>query len=343
MSEQINNNQQKDEQPATNWESLTNFESQPTQSIDDFIAQVEGRTFDKEGGNSKAFLFEDKVLLYGQIDAPNQEDFIRETNALIASDVNIMPILQYKITSEQGAEGWQWATGWTLQERAKGKELHPERQKGIYIDEKMSDTDLEQLHGAYEQGLAKYGEELSCLAEASQEQIDRFVHGIIAIERSEHLQIDPSKSTNFFYDRDAGFGLIDINYVKNKSKFNDANSAEYAFWLPLNNLPTIRAYEQKGFIGGSSEEVSKLQEAYASLTEKIISSLQQEGFSDEQIKQAYNARGAGRGRDAYPLFDDAITEQRDSAEQLELMKIMRNNEDIRQKQVVAANSDNDAW
>jgi hypothetical protein len=182
-------------------------------------------------------------------------------------------------------EGRVYDEGWTLQERAKGRELYPfGYSHDLHLDGSISDdAGLQARYDAYKETLKTYQNDLSIYASASQDQIDKFVHDLFMIQHSEHLRVDPSKTTNFFYDEEAGFSFIDINYY-DEPRESDSDSVFDVFLLLLNRVPTIQGLStDEKYIGIEGDDAMKLGAEYADLTSKIKNALEKEGFSEDEI------------------------------------------------------------
>ena len=298
--------------------------------IDFYIAQaLEKQQHDRRGGNSKAFLLGDKVLLYGPIE-PDIDLQIEEQNELIAQGVNIMPILQYKVTDK--LDGYD--RGYVLQERAKGVELTNWVKRGVMVSSASTDDGIKRDFGRYVDSLREYQERLSQYSDAPQEHINKFVSGLLSIGRSDHLSIDPSKPGNFFYDEDEGFSFIDINRCKTKEgiAFTDESHAQYILMLLLN---IIQFATIDGTIGGDPAELPKMRESYATLQQKILNALRGEGFAEDQIDQLRNVNGGGD--QAIELMDRSILRQYSKEEQIAFLIGLR--DELKQKESSADDVD----
>ena len=164
--------------------------------IDDFINSGK-RERDKSGGTKKCFVFDEYVLLYGGFKEEELQQEMQIGKELQILGVQLIPTLEYKVVLPPNELGY--SRGYMLQQRAKGTWLYS---WGMKEDE--------------------YKQRLSEIAELGQEKIDKFVSDWMKIIEA-GLQVDPSKTENFFYDN-GNITFIDLNLRKVPINF------QYAFW-----------------------------------------------------------------------------------------------------------------
>lgn len=169
--------------------------------IDSFISQIQPDTKeDRRGGNHSCYLFGQYALLKGAFNSSELDFIIAKTKQLSAEGVAVVPTIEYSKTKDL-TDYQNMFLGYVLQRRAKGEELYKEPY--------------------FRQSEEEYYSRIDELSTRPQEFFDKFVSDWIKICES-GLQIDPSKSSNFFYTPEC-ISFIDIG----KSKSN--NRREYAF------------------------------------------------------------------------------------------------------------------
>ena len=266
-------------------------------SIEEIIGLFKNNaSYDKEGSNSKCHLMGDFALLYGSIPIRTIAKKIEIINNYIKQGFNLIPILDYKLDETANINDYSkqnpnavYQDGWTLQKRAPGHELHPYPQM-ITID---SIEDVTQSYDDYLSALKEYKERIKEYANASQEQITKFIVDYSILEKSE-LLIDSSKATNFFYDANTGFSFIDINLKENPSfVFNEDYFTGYIINNLLSNLPSMMTYQKQYYRRGDvdfdrvipSDLSQEIKELLVTLIDKIVIGLNKAGISKQQIEK----------------------------------------------------------
>ena len=151
--------------------------------IDDFINSKQ-EDIQSGGSNKKCFVFDEYVLLYGSF---REEELKREmaiSNDLKKRGVALIPTLEYKIVTPVRENGF--VKGYMLQARAKGDWLYSRNMKD-----------------------KEYKKRLKQIANMNDDKLNKFISDWLAIVDA-GLQVDPSKTENFFYS-DEGIGFIDLN------------------------------------------------------------------------------------------------------------------------------------
>lgn len=245
---------------------------------------------DCNGTNSDCYLIEDYALLYGSIPLHHIERKIELINQYVDNGFNIARILEYKINDEEEPSIYpkaRYQKGWVLQERAKGHVLH----NLSTLLELDSEEKIDEVHEEYCNRFKKYTEEITEYANAPQEQINKFVESYKILWQSE-LMLDPSKPTNFMYDKEAGFTFIDISLqvppqLNEEWLMNNLNSVLFgkigSIWLHEKN---VRYSETEIVSELPIEYQPKLNTNINILLEKVIIAAKKANISDETIKKS---------------------------------------------------------
>ena len=224
--------------------------------IDDFIEKSEIQEIDKQGGNKKCFLFAGYALLLGSFKEEDIEFVKEKQKELVDEGVNVVPIVEYKAISEANDLGY--TKGYILQRRAKGEELYGA----------VKDITKE-----------KYDKRMESLANESQEFYDKTVEDFIKIF-DKGLQVDPSKSSNFFYEAGKKINFIDLDrsFDNNRDKGYDYISM------------TTVLIGGGGYYSFAGQQGSKTQENAANIMQKLKSSFVKNGYDAEKIDKDIEKR-----------------------------------------------------
>ena len=169
--------------------------------IDYYISQtLQNTTPDKTGGTHACFLFQTYALLKGVYEPKKLEKLIKTTHELYEQGVAVVPTVEYKEVSPI-SENNVLSRCYVLQRRAPGKELHSASHY------KQPDTEYQSI--------------MTALSQRPQEFFDKYASDWLKICKS-GLQIDPSKSSNFFYTPEK-IHFIDLEVAGKK------DHTEYAF------------------------------------------------------------------------------------------------------------------
>nr|MBP3681053.1 hypothetical protein [Clostridia bacterium] len=146
------------------------------QLLNELIKQSEEKSFDGRGSCKKCFYFEGYALINGVI--PQIEMVKKIKDKLSEVGVNVSKILAYN-------------NSYFLEEKARGTHLYE-----MYGNEKLNNLiNIIQANS---------------LANENQEFYNKFIDDWGKIRES-GLEIDPSKPTNFFYEKGRGINFIDLD------------------------------------------------------------------------------------------------------------------------------------
>ena len=144
--------------------------------LNELIKQSEEKSFDGRGAGKKCFYFEGYALINGVI--PQIEMVKKIKDKLSEAGVNVSKILAYN-------------NSYFLEEKARGTHLYE-----MYGNEKLNNLiNIIQANS---------------LANENQEFYNKFIDDWGKIRES-GLGIDPSKPTNFFYEKGRGINFIDLD------------------------------------------------------------------------------------------------------------------------------------
>lgn len=296
------------------------------------------QTHDKQGGNSVCYVFNDVVLLYGSIDISNIDRKIRAINDMKEKGINVVQILDYKVDDSKPINTYsniQYQKGWTLQERAKGAELHSAH-SSVEI---MSEEQILNGYLEYKELITDYYKRIKRLSEATQEQVNKFVSDYAILEQSS-LMIDPSKAGNFFYDTEKGFSFIDMN-EKNPSSQKMAFLMEHILLVTIPSASTMYIHDKcNTYKNGQSltivpEEICRqLKCSVSQLLEKLVIAFKKFGFSTEQLNLALDKR--------LPEISNVLDNAGYSDDQA-VEYIMNTLEQVKEANSVSAQKSDDDW
>lgn len=214
--------------------------------IDRLLEEIKDfNLYDGEGLTSKCYYVGDYALLYGSIELDAIELRKILIDKYISQGVHIAPIIEYKAdpnekinTYDKGNSTISYQKGWTLQKRAKGSVIYKNWTKDNTVNsiERFDEQIMD-----YCDNLNDYMGIIRKIANAKQEQLDRFVYGNLKLAEREELVIDYSKPTNFFYDEEEGFTFIDIG-VNHLTVPNEFTSPEWTTRSVVNLLTPSLPY-----------------------------------------------------------------------------------------------------
>lgn len=273
--------------------------------VERLLNKVEGQTSKKAGGNSKAYIFGDYVVLKtGNISLGDVSDGIKEPpfdriieklHALKNSGVNVVPVLGYICNGMCDFGESAYGEGFVFQPRAKGSELW-ERNK---MPSRYSEIKKEEATYLFDRA--------SLLANASQQQFDKWVSDYKAITDA-GIMIDPSKKENFFYDEEEGFSFIDLNFEREPifGKDRNENFIRYCL-LPCVNRGICR--DKEDFPREEQERFSQFEEDNKKIFSKCVEALIKVGVKKEEIQEFYQGECVGVEKsDLKEIFENLETQ-----------------------------------
>lgn len=210
------------------------------------LDKVDQLSFNKSGLNSKCSIVGNYAILRTDNIPGHDDSFIRIINSLHElkqKGINVVPILGFGILKKgmPFASGKRFDSGYIIQEKAEGQELLcPNVLRG------RTDEDCRVIVKEY----------LDMLRNAPQEHFNKWLSDFKEIGAS-NISIDPSKESNFFYDKDKGFSFIDLNFfddVKKEDNRHRIDFIQYSF-TPFNR-----------FFRGNMIDIFKMQKIWCVLT-----------------------------------------------------------------------------
>lgn len=240
-------------------------------SIDDYISKVQGLVPDAKGGNKQCFFVDGYALLKtNSINEKELASVMPIEKELKEMGVKISTTLDYRVNSED--EGKEFKSGYILQERAQGHVLHKTE-----TYHKMSKEELEKSN-------QEYIGTLRSLQGEKQELFDKFVSDWIEITKR-GLMIDPSKTSNFYYDQGNSINFIDLNVDKRNNGGNlDMNKICGEMAVILGNGTKYHSYLK------DPQDRAKANEALSPILKKLTTSLVKQGMNKDEVIAILNGR-----------------------------------------------------
>lgn len=194
--------------------------------IDFIIKKAEDQEVSAKGGNKNCYLIDEYALLEGTVKEEELKEVIEIQHNLANKGVNLAKTIDYKLLG--GDEDKKYRKAYILQDRAKGEALHQGFRRSNYL--KLSEEEKNEKHESYLDKINSLSEEDSMFYEKFAEDWQEIV--------KQGLIIDPSKTTNFFYEKGKSINFIDLdlntfgNNIPIETMFMEmsvvlANSTEY--------------------------------------------------------------------------------------------------------------------
>lgn len=233
-------------------------------TIDDLIQAAKNREPDARGSNKKCYIIGDYALLRCNtgIDVEKLQREIMLEKALREKGVNVVQTLDYKVTEESTVG--QYQVGYILQERAGGTPLH-ENNVGEY--DRATEENKIKFH-------EEYIDRLKSLATESPEFYCKFIADWLEIEKS-GLRMDPSKTSNFYYEKGKQINFIDVIVGGNRADGIETTCFEIA--TVLTGGAKYRRIESK------DEIASRANEQISNIFKKLEEALVQQGMKRENV------------------------------------------------------------
>ena len=202
------------------------------ETFDSLLEHIDAADFHKSGSNSKCAII-DKYAILKTTNIPGHDDsfiqIIKTLHQLKNEDINVVPILGYGIeqTGTPFHNGKRYDKGYIIQEKAPGKELLSPSELRDKTDDEKHDLIVDYL---------------KVLKAIPQEHFDKWITDFKAIT-DEKVMIDPSKASNFFYDKKKGFSFIDLNFFMPENLFDrvDDNGQQHHAEFILYSLTPFRS------------------------------------------------------------------------------------------------------
>lgn len=239
-------------------------------SIDDYIQKVQGLVPDAKGGNKQCFFVDGYALLKSDaIDEQQLTSVMPIEKELKDIGVNISTTLDYRVNSED--EGKEFKRGYILQEMAQGQVLYKTE-----AYHKMNKEELEVSNQEYIATLKK-------LQSEKQEVFDKFVSDWVEITKR-GLKVDPSKTSNFYYDEGNSINFIDLNIDKRNNANLDMNTICGEMAVILANGSKYYSY-----LKGPQDRASA-NESLSPIFKKLTASLVKQGMDKDEVIEIINGR-----------------------------------------------------
>ena len=218
------------------------------------------------------------------------DELIETLKALKNRGVSVVPILGYRCDEEEGD-----GKGWLIEERAKGAEMYDDAALTAYYVWARKNPSAVYLSSKIDPE-----EHLLCrtefLSQAPQKHYDKFISDIMAVCECDIL-IDFNGKSNFFYDPDVGFQLIDLD-AHTDYRYGLADVRPDSRWIaslcgfvPCHLDEATKAFSHIALNGAAisslqPEKRKKLAADNLMIFEKCKAAMKNNGISEEEINRA---------------------------------------------------------
>lgn len=243
--------------------------------FNELVSTANSSGFTKGGSNSKCAIVNNYAVLKNS-NIPGHDDsyknLIETLHNLSQAGVGAVPILGYGIT-HQGKpfrNGERYDSGFVVQEKASGKEL---LYRG-YLSKLTPEQQKEEV--------LNY---LNLLNNVPQEHFTKWVNDLKTITDSQ-IAVDPSKTSNFFYDKDKGFSFVDLSFLTQEKLFEkqDSNGQTHHSEFIYYSFTPFRDLFNCSFNKILTEEEQSFSDAVLeSCFNKTVEGLQEVGVTQEDI------------------------------------------------------------
>lgn len=246
--------------------------------IKEYIKLSKDRQIDARGGNSKCYFFEDVVLLNGSYNKIDTDKIIEKTKKAKALGASICEILEYEIDNKQQ----KYSNGYLLQQKAVGNLVHD---ASLTRKINMAKTEEEKIE-IKQYHIDNNINEMEILKNATQDQYNDFVKDWINIKKC-GLAVDPSKTSNFFYDKESGFSFIDLD---NEEEIDITKKPETRQNF-VNELIAV-IVNAKLYVSNYISENDKIyiEDNIIQILPKLSKSLQENDISKEEFNQVLHTK-----------------------------------------------------
>ena len=243
--------------------------------FNELVTTAQASGFDRGGSNSKCSIVKNyAVLKNGNI--PGHDDsyikLIEKLHSLQQQGVNAVPILGYGIT-HQGKpfrNGERYDSGFVVQEKASGKELLHMGSLKNFSPEQEKDAVLNYIN---------------LLNNIPQEHFDKWVADLKTITDSQ-IAVDPSKTSNFFYDQDKGFSFVDLSFFAQEKLFDKQDlegTSHHSEFIYYSFTPFRNLFNSSFSKVLNEEEQSFCDEVLTDTFNKNFEALQKVGVTQEDM------------------------------------------------------------
>lgn len=236
--------------------------------IDELIEKAKSMVPNAKGGNKKCFLIGNNALL--KTNGINEEELKRVMDIEIElkkKGVNLVQTLEYQIYSEDIGTAKEYKRGYILQEKANGEPLH--KTENIL---KMTSAQRSEVE-------AEYVNRLRELQNEQGEFYDKFVSDWIEISKA-GLMVDPSKTSNFYYEKGKQVNFIDLNIDRRFNGTVDLNTKSFEMAVVL--ADGIKYYNSNLQTNPNTRQNAN--EALAVIFKKLTDSLVKAGMDKDRLK-----------------------------------------------------------
>lgn len=243
----------------------------------------------ERGKNQKeicTIIDDDYVLLHKTMPCSDQEldSYINQMKQAKNDGLNISCITDYRLRPETTHTfgNVAFTKGVFVEQRAKG--ITNSEDTCLFLNA-QKEYDYDALAYNYLTTLTNYIQSLEYKDSAPQEVYDKLLADMLGLQKY-NLTIDP-KPLNFFFDKDAGYTIIDPIPSNNKT-IQDLEYYPHYFMLIIfgYGCPYISGNDSKRLI--PEDLLIRFQRVISSLMNKATTSLKKYGFEDKDINDSIN-------------------------------------------------------
>ncbi len=251
-------------------QNISRFETH--NKIGELIKKVQGMKSNAKGSNKECFFIDGYALLKTKsINEQELQQRMKIEKHLKEKGVNIVSTLEYQTDGMEDEFGLK--KGYILQEMANGQLLH----KSVNML-RMNETELEELR-------TEYISTLKALQIERQEFYDKFVSDWIEITKA-GLKVDPSKTSNFYYEKGKQINFIDLAA---KKRFEGNIELETICGEMATIIANGSRYYHPDF-KKNPQIIETANETLSPIFKKLTESFVRQGLDREQVKQILKGR-----------------------------------------------------
>lgn len=207
--------------------------------------------------------------------------YIKDINDANEAGLNVTRVLDYRLidgSTKSYYEGkYNYTKGVFLEDRAQGNTL----EYGTINISTTEDCNIDEIGFDYLSKVKFYIEELERRAVAPQEMYDKLVGDCLAVEDYD-LMIDP-RPTNFFFDSERGFTIIDVLSNNNGTKTASDKLVQLVFGIVYGYGSYDLMINNNSFEVLPQDYLTRLVAVYKKIDKKILEALVRFYYDEEDI------------------------------------------------------------
>ncbi|GEM_PF-3728032 len=175
--------------------------------IKKYIEKAQSMEISAAGENSKCYLFSDNALLHGSYAAEHLNTLKVESEKLWDKGMNVPKVIDYQFVDQDMNKKYREC--WLLETRVPGKALHELNPYPLIFRPTTKEEVIENYQREVYNTEA-YERELELLSQVPQDHYDKFLEDMLLVANHPFLCYDGTYASNFQYDREKGFGFVDL-------------------------------------------------------------------------------------------------------------------------------------